>query len=223
MTSSNPDEAWSPAAVELATTYYGAARAEVVARLAQRDSVLFLYLGAVATLLSVFLSKYPQGLRGVLVIPLLSLGACMVYSQHLTVIGALRVYLGEELHEETRPIHVDRFRSWEASDALVNLKGHVVSRFLSSVVILIGPSAASIALLSTAMAQNDVPSNFFTALLLTFAIFLAVAAAVTLISAHLGRSRSDKALKDARARQPDTRPRRVTGGVADRKPAPSPR
>jgi hypothetical protein len=223
MESSDPDEAWSAAAVELATTYYSAARAEVVTRLAQRDSVLFLYLGAVATLLSVFLSKYPQGLRGVVVVPLLSLGACMVYSQHLTVIGALRVYLGEELHEDTRPIHGDRFRSWEASAALVDLKGHVVSRFLSSVVILIGPSAAAIALLITAMTDEVVPSSSLTPLLLAFAIALAVGAVVTLMSAHWGRTRSDKALRDARARQPRSRLRRGPAEQQASNPRPSPR
>jgi hypothetical protein len=76
--------------------FHNSARAEILQRIGNRDTALFIFLAGSATLFSI---SARQTLRPALyAIPILGLGVSQVYSQHSTVIGAIGRYLGYELH-----------------------------------------------------------------------------------------------------------------------------
>lgn len=121
---------------------------------------MFLYIAAVGALFAVFLASYPKGALALLVVPLISFGAALVHSQHNTVIGALGVYIGVELQQIAgSETEAGRVRSWDASDTLRELRGHIGNRLWASLLLLIGPSVASIALVVYAMLVRAISSD----------------------------------------------------------------
>lgn len=142
-------------AATLVAAYHASARAELIARIDKRDSSMFLYVGAVATLSAFFLDDYPSGSPALLVIPLLGLGAGMVHAQHNTVIGGLSVYVGDELYRAAvRETGTAGIRPWDSSLTYRELRGHIGTRFGSSVLILVMPSVVSIFLVLHAVPRT---------------------------------------------------------------------
>jgi hypothetical protein len=90
-------------------------------------------------------ADWKQRVPVLLVIPLLGLGASFVYSQHNTVVGALGLYIGKELHEASAAIvGTDGVvRSWDASNTLKNTTRPLKARLASGLIILVGPSLAA--------------------------------------------------------------------------------
>lgn len=125
-------------------------------RIDRRDSALFLYLAAVATLLTVMLPELRAQGGALLVIPVLGLAASLVYAQHNTVIGALGVYIGLELQRKADELVPEGARSWDASTTLCTLRGHIGSRFWASLVMLVLPSILAIPLAAQALSPSGV-------------------------------------------------------------------
>lgn len=172
----------------LVAAYHASARAELIARIGHRDSSMFLYTAAVGALFAVFLASYPKGALALLVVPLISFGAALVHSQHNTVIGALGVYIGAELHQ-TAASETDagRVRSWDASDTLHKLRGHIGSRLWASLLLLIGPSAVSIALVTHAIGVGALPADKVDVSMASLGSAAAAAAAAMLVRAERRR------------------------------------
>lgn len=143
-------------AITLIAAYHASARDELVKRIDRRDSALFLYLAAVATLLTVMLPELRTQGGALLVIPVLGLAASLVHSQHNTVIGALGVYIGLELQRKADELIPGGAKSWDASTTLSTLRGHIGSRLWASLVMLVVPSALAIPLATQALDMSGV-------------------------------------------------------------------
>jgi xanthosine utilization system XapX-like protein len=170
--------------LDLLVAYHASARAELVSRLSSRDSALFLYLAAVATIFGVVATDWSHRAPSLLVVPLLGLGATLVYAQHNTVIGALGLYLGRELHEVTQRItgSNDVVRSWDASKTLKSTRSHISSRLASGLVLLLGPSASSCILVLSERPSGLIKIGVVTGALLTFW------SAIILVRSHRSRA-----------------------------------
>lgn len=178
------DQNGGPAdAATLIAAYHASSRAELIARLDKRDSSMFLYLASVAAILSVFLAAYPRGALALLVIPLLGFGAALVHSQHNTVIGAIGVYNGDELQQAAIEETGVQVASWDASETLRALRGHIGTRIASSLLIFVTPALVSIALVARAEELTPVVLG-----LLLCSIVAATWTAASLIQAHRRRA-----------------------------------
>jgi hypothetical protein len=107
----------------IAAQFHSSARAEIVQRIASRDTALFLFLAGSATIFGV--SFHPAFRPALYAIPILGLGAAQVYSQHSTVIGAIGRYLGTELHSWLYRNYADCEipPQWDSSTSLLEMRG----------------------------------------------------------------------------------------------------
>lgn len=76
--------------------FYESARAELIQRIQLRDNVALLYLAAIAAIFGIALAKDGK-LEILLIVPLLSLAASVLTSQHHILIGALGKYCSAEI------------------------------------------------------------------------------------------------------------------------------
>lgn len=127
--------------VQLAVAYYESARAEILHRIGQRDTALFLFLASAATIFGVAISEKDSVLLYVL--PLLGLGAAHVHSNHSNIIGALGQYLAIEVQawvgsaSPTGPPV-----QWDASQSLRSLRSQpVIAVLTSGLMLILLPSA----------------------------------------------------------------------------------
>lgn len=81
---------------DTAREHYTSTRTEMIQRIQLRDNVLLVYLGAIATLLGLAFGA-SINTEVLLVIPVLSLGAAVILSQHNIAIGSLGAFLVHEL------------------------------------------------------------------------------------------------------------------------------
>ncbi len=138
------------AQMDLAMAYHNSVRTEIVYRLRQRDSALFLYLAAASTVISFGLTANsggtPDARLSLCLVPLLGLGAAHVYSQHNDVIGAMGAYLRTELDEYTSRVlnPASAPTQWDSSTALSSLRSHRVSALWSSLTLVILPQLAAL-------------------------------------------------------------------------------
>lgn len=133
----------------LAVQYHSSGRSEIARRVGYRDTTLFLFLTASATLFSLSLNANYQSV--LYVIPFLGLGASQVYSQHSLVIGALGRYLGYELNSWVRRIHGDQDipPQWNSSESLLEMRGggHLRPTLVSGLVLIVLPQILSLTVL----------------------------------------------------------------------------
>lgn len=122
--------------VQLFVAFYNSARAEILQRISQRDTALFLFLASAATIFGVAINQQDSAL--LFVLPLLALGAAHVHSNHSNIIGALGLYLSVEVQAWVRaaqltdpPVH------WDISRSLRSLRSQPVIAVLTSGITLI--------------------------------------------------------------------------------------
>jgi xanthosine utilization system XapX-like protein len=140
-------KASEPDPTPLITAYHGSARSELIERISRRDTALFLYLAATATVATVLIKDYPAGAMGFLVIPVIGLGVALIHSHHNIVIGALGVYLGHELQAAVeRLTGMKSLPSWDDSQSLHTLHGHISARFGSGLIVIVVPQLLSLLL-----------------------------------------------------------------------------
>ncbi|WP_146228238.1 hypothetical protein [Micromonospora sp. S4605] len=178
--------------LQMVFQFQTSARAEVAHRVGLRDTALFLFLAASASLFGVALN---ESYRPVLyAIPLLGLGASQVFTQHNIVIGAITRYLGIEVTAWLRanypnsPLPVQ----WNNSRSYLGMRGGAFTRpvLFSGLTLIVFPQA--LALVVVTITQS--PS------LLTFVGVLTGLASAGLslsaiLSAHRTRSAYEKELR----------------------------
>ena len=153
----SPERTVDMSASDTARSAYQSARAELIARIGHRDSILVFYLGAVGALLGVALStKADQEI--LLAIPYLAFGAAVLVSQHNDVIGALGSFCRTELHsflEAQDP--AEAAPEWERSAARrESYRSSIWHRSLGHLVLLLAPSFIG---LGTNWQHHGVPTS----------------------------------------------------------------
>ena len=124
---------------------YESARNELIHRIGLRDNILLVFLGAVATILGLALSK-PDMKEIMLTIPFLSLGASVLVSQHNSLIGALGEYCSQEIGKFLEKEYDNEVVSqWDNSKALERYSSHAMTlRTLGHIMLLLFPSFISL-------------------------------------------------------------------------------
>jgi hypothetical protein len=142
-------------ALKLVVAYHASARAELIQRLAHRDTALAIFLAGSAVILGAVLrldDLTDEAATVLLIVPLLGLGASYVRAQHNSVMGALGEYLGLELDQATKRLLRDDNgglaaelipSQWDASRTLLSYRGHVLARETAGRVLLVGPQVAA--------------------------------------------------------------------------------
>lgn len=140
-------------ALKLLVAYHASARAELVQRLAHRDTALAIFLAGSAVVLGAVLrleEMTDAAATVLLIVPLLGLGASYVRAQHNGVIGAIGEYLGTELDDAAKRLLTSTGLpedlvppQWDASKTLRDYRGQVLARESAGRVILLGPQAAA--------------------------------------------------------------------------------
>ncbi|MBP1780721.1 hypothetical protein J3R08_000571 [Micromonospora sp. HB375] len=160
MTSRPGDSSDTPqsALLELAAQFHNSARTEIIDRIKQRDTALFLYLAGAATLFG--LSSNSQFRPVLYAIPLLGLGASQVFSQHSVVIGALGRYLGLESDQWLRKSfpHLSIPSQWDNSDSLLWMRngGYMRPVYLSGLSLIVAPEALAVAVAATTIGNRSI-------------------------------------------------------------------
>lgn len=135
----------------MAAQFHNSARTEIIDRIKQRDTALFLYLAGTATLFGL---SFSSRLRPVLyAIPLLGLGASQVFSQHSVVIGALGRYLGLELDQWLRRSfpNLDIPIQWDNSESLLWMRngGFMRPVYISGLALIVAPEVLAVVAAAT--------------------------------------------------------------------------
>lgn len=130
---------------DIKKTFYESARAELIQRIQLRDNVALLYLAAVATIFGIALAKDGK-LEILLVVPLLSLAASVLTSQHHILIGALGKYCSSEICIDiiNKDISIPQ---WDNSESLQHFFSFAMnSRAIGHLCIFSIPAIAGLAL-----------------------------------------------------------------------------
>jgi len=204
-----PSDGDHAALIQLVAQHHSSARAEIIQRITNRDTALFLFLAGSATLFGVSLNP---GFDAILyAIPLLGLGASQVYSQHTVVIGALGRYLGIESEGWVRGAYpnVDLPVLWDNSESLLKMRGpgHLRPVLVSGIVLIALPQAIALIL---AAASGELLALDVVGIAIGFVSILLTV--VGIVGAHRARVFYANELKAHVARQP-------IGSLAPRIPA----
>jgi|SRR5262245_2295832 len=133
------------AAIEISITHYKAVREEIVARMEMRQMVFVLYLGFVGAIFS--LSATDSNRRVVaIVVPFISFGVIWIVRDHELGLALLGAWLRNEyqsyLNTQQSFSHLPQ---WDGSLLRFKYGKNVLrSRFMGYLVVLIGPSIASL-------------------------------------------------------------------------------
>jgi hypothetical protein len=175
--------------IALLTSYYNAARSELIQRQVIRESALTLFLGASATLAGVALTGTGDRRWLLFFIPIVGFGASCVYIQHTTAIRALGKYLAIEFQEaavaavapDTAPIH------WDISQARAGLRASAGLRTTASMLLIVVPGlvAAIVGLISLKASAGVIAAFVWSVLAVVASAYLVIYGLIARPSWHV--------------------------------------
>ena len=200
--------------VELVVAHHNSARAEIIMRITQRDSAVFLYLAATATIFGFAFNGAAKGsnaggwdslpLASLLFVPLLGLGATYIYTQHNDVIGALGQFLRSELDPYASRLlgsHTLVPPQWDSSQSLADLRSHLSSSRASSITLLLTPAVAALAICWVQLPRTGLVTAGWLA-----GVAAVIDSAFVLIRSHRYRNARLASLREARTKSQQPAP-----------------
>jgi hypothetical protein len=135
-----------PDAVGVVLAYYESARSEIIARIAHRDSVVVLFLGAATAVFGVGVGRRAQA-SVLFAIPVLGLGAAHILVLHNNAVGALGEFCAVECTAQMDGLAGQRLVHWDISSSLAGEAfSNFQTRLLASGFLLGLPQVAAVAL-----------------------------------------------------------------------------
>jgi hypothetical protein len=130
-----------------ALAFYQTARDEMMLRIREREVAMYVWLGALGTIVTVAFRDSNSSPRALLILPVLALGISMRLNQHEILIAALAEYCKREVGKYAKLGCPADLKHWDESDTLKARQEWVVLlRVVVTLLLLAGPSAMALVL-----------------------------------------------------------------------------
>ena len=131
---------------DVALKSYESARDEMLMRIRERELAMYIWLGAIGTIMTVaFKGTTPENHKVLLILPILALGIAMRINQHEMLIAALASYCKNEIGPLLKEGCPSTLCHWDESDALRQRQEWIVIlRIVITFALLVFPSVVAL-------------------------------------------------------------------------------